>query len=59
MERKYIKEIIKILWQIDSEEVLNKIYTVAKTHLDILREKGVQHNGKEKREHEPCNGDYL
>ena len=37
----YIKEIIKILFQINDVRVLIKIYTVAKTHLSILQEKGV------------------
>ncbi len=35
----YIKEIVRIIRQIDSPVVLMKIYTVAKTHLAILREK--------------------
>lgn len=41
MRRKkwYIKETIRIIRQIDNPVVLMKIYTVAKTHLAILREK--------------------
>lgn len=40
MKTKYIKDTIKILKQIDDLRVLIKIYTVAKTHLTILQEKG-------------------
>lgn len=40
MKKRYIKEIIAIIRQIDNLVVLMKIYTVAKTHLAILREKG-------------------
>ena len=36
----YIKEIASIIRQIDNPVVLMKIYTFAKTHLEILREKG-------------------
>lgn len=39
MRMKYIKEIIKILYQIKDVNVLAKIYTVTKTHLTILEEK--------------------
>ena len=39
MKEKYIKEIVKILYQIKDMSVLIKIYTVAKTHLAILQEK--------------------
>ncbi len=35
----YIKEIVRIIRQIDSPVVLMKIYTFAKTHLAILQEK--------------------
>ena len=37
---KYIKETVKIMCQIKDVRVLIKIYTVAKTHLSILQEKG-------------------
>lgn len=40
MKKRYIKEIICIIRQIDSPTVLMKILTIAKTHLDILQEKG-------------------
>lgn len=40
MKKRYIKEIIGIIRQIDNPYVLMKIYTVAKTHLAILQEKG-------------------
>lgn len=40
MKRKYIKEIIGIIRQIDDPTVLMKIFIVAKTHLAILQEKG-------------------
>lgn len=40
MKKKYIKEIISIIRQIDNPVILMKIYTVAKTHLAILQEKG-------------------
>lgn len=40
MRNHYIKEIIRILSQIDNPVILMKIYTVAKTHLAILQEKG-------------------
>lgn len=35
----YIKEVVRIMRKIDNPTVLMKIYTVAKTHLAILREK--------------------
>lgn len=34
----YRRKIIKMVEKIDNPAVLIKIYTVAKTHLDILRE---------------------
>lgn len=40
MRKRYIKEIVRILRQIDNPVILMKIYTVAKTHLEILQEKG-------------------
>lgn len=40
MKKRYIKEIISIIHQIDSPVILMKILTVAKTHLAILQEKG-------------------
>lgn len=40
MKKRYIKEIIAIIRQIDNPVILMKIYTVAKTHLAILQEKG-------------------
>lgn len=36
----YRKAIIEILCQINDDEVLMKILAVAKTHLEILQEKG-------------------
>lgn len=36
MKKRYIKEIINIIRQIDNPTVLMKILTVAKTHLAIL-----------------------
>lgn len=39
MKKRYIKEIIGIIRQIDYPVVLMKICTFAKTHLEILREK--------------------
>lgn len=41
MERRkwYIKEIVRIISAIDDPTVLMKIYTVARTHLDILNGK--------------------
>lgn len=36
MKKRYIKEIIGIIRQIDDWTVLMKIYTFAKTHLAIL-----------------------
>ncbi len=40
MKKHYIKEIVSIIRQIDNPVILMKILTVAKTHLEILREKG-------------------
>lgn len=40
MKRKYIRETLRILWKINDIKILIKIYTVAKTHLGILEEKG-------------------
>lgn len=39
MKKRYIKEIIGIIRQIDDPVVLMKICTVAKTHLSILNGK--------------------
>lgn len=39
-KEEYIDKIMKIVQQIDDVDVLIKIYTVAKTHLHILQEKG-------------------
>lgn len=36
MKKRYIKEIIRIIHQIDNPVILMKILTVAKTHLAIL-----------------------
>lgn len=33
----YIKEVIHIMRQIDNTVILMKIYTLAKTHLEILK----------------------
>lgn len=35
----YIKEVIRIMRRIDNTVILMKIYTLAKTHLEILKEK--------------------
>lgn len=40
MKREYMRAIFKILRQIDDSAILSKIYTFAKTHLEILQEKG-------------------
>ena len=40
MKKRYIKEIISVIRQIDNPEILMKILTVARTHLAILNEKG-------------------
>lgn len=40
MKRRYIKEVLRIMWKITDESVLRSIYIVAKTHLAILEEKG-------------------
>lgn len=39
MRLRYIKETIRMVWQIKSEERLKKIYTVVKTLLQIEKEK--------------------
>lgn len=39
MKKRYIKEIIHIIRQIDNPIILMKILTVAKTHLAILQDK--------------------
>lgn len=36
MKKRYIKEIVSIIRQIDNPVILMKILTVAKTHLSIL-----------------------
>lgn len=41
----YIKEIARLICEIDDDVVLMKIYTFVKTHHRILREKEVQENG--------------
>lgn len=40
MKKRYIKEIISVIRQIDNPTILMKILTVARTHLAILNEKG-------------------
>lgn len=35
----YIREVVRIMRQIDNTVILMKIYTLAKTHLELLREK--------------------
>lgn len=35
---KYREKIVEMIKQIDNKEVLKKIYTVVKTHMDILNE---------------------
>lgn len=40
MKKRYIKEIVSVIRQIDSPVILMKILTVARTHLEILQEKG-------------------
>lgn len=39
MKEHLIEQVIKIMRQIDDTKILIKIYTVAKTHLEILQEK--------------------
>ena len=42
------KRTVEILYEIDNVDILVKIFTCAKTHLEILREKeGVASNGCE------------
>ncbi len=40
MKKRYIKEIVSVIRQIDNPAILMKILTVARTHLMILLEKG-------------------
>ncbi len=49
MRSKYIKETIRLMRQIRSEERLKKVYTVAVTLLRIERE--VQHGGSKEGDH--------
>ncbi len=39
-KEQYRKKIIGLVEKIDNQDVLKKIHTVVKTHLEILQEKG-------------------
>ena len=45
-EEEYIERTIKIMQQIDDVEKLKKVYTVARTLLDILQEEQEKKGGK-------------
>lgn len=39
MKLRLIKNTLRIMWQINDVNILRKIYTVAKTHLNIIKER--------------------